>query len=128
MAIAFNNHVFKGHRTLLGSKFVTYGEVELPLREDIYEKSKSGFDWGNNSKSANQLAFSMLYQLSTKEIALEYAEQFTKDIVKSLSSRDWVMSASEVLAWIDKNCKSAIQEEKPQEHSIQSSKTSLHLL
>ena len=38
-----NKHVFKGHKTLLGSKYVTYGEVELPLRFDIYPKAKSGF-------------------------------------------------------------------------------------
>ncbi len=30
MAISMNNHVFKGHKALLGSKFVTYGELELP--------------------------------------------------------------------------------------------------
>jgi len=29
MAITRNNYVFKGHKTLLGSKFVTYGEVNF---------------------------------------------------------------------------------------------------
>jgi DNA-binding transcriptional regulator YiaG len=121
MAIALNNHVFKGHRTLLGSKFVTYGELELPLRTDIYDKSKNGFDWGSSSKSANQLAFSILYQLSNKEVALEFAEQFTQDVVKFLNSRDWMMSASEVLAWIDENCKSFIEENEIEPIQKQSS-------
>jgi len=112
MAIAFNNHVFKGHRTLLGSKFVTYGEVELPTRSELYKKSTNGFDWGNSSKSSNQLAFSMLCQVSNKELALEYAERFTRDIVKSLNSRDWVLSASQVLSWIDENCEKPLKEEK----------------
>lgn len=113
MAIAFNNHVFKGHRTLLGSKFVTYGELELPLRADIYEKSTNSFDWGNSGKPANQLAFSILYQLSNKELATKYAEQFTEDVIKSLNSRDWVLSASEVLSWIDDKCEPELKQESP---------------
>jgi len=103
MALTLNNHVFKGHRTLLGNKFVTYGELELPLRSELYDKSKNGFDWGNSGKSANQLAFSILYQLSNQEVALECVEKFTNEVIKTLNSRDWVMSAQEVLRWIEKN-------------------------
>ncbi|MBD3797899.1 MAG: XRE family transcriptional regulator [Campylobacterales bacterium] len=103
MAIIMNNHVFKGHRALLGSKFVTYGELELPTRYEIYPLSNNGFEWGNSSKGANQLAFSILFQLSDEETAKEYTDKFTNDIVKKLSSRDWVLSASEVLRWLEAN-------------------------
>ncbi len=108
MAINMNNHVFKGHRTLLGSKFVTYGEVELPIRYDIFQKSKSGFDWGNGGSSSTQLAFSVLHQLTNEDLAREHATQFTQDIIRTLNSRDWVLSAVDVLEWIDKNCKQTI--------------------
>jgi len=103
MAIVMNNHVFKGHKTLLGNKFVTYGEVELPTR---YEKfsSYNGFDWGNTSKASLQLAYSMLSQLSDEDLAKEYAPKFRDDVVRSLNNRDWVVSALDVLSWIDKNC------------------------
>ncbi len=104
MAITLNNHVFKGHRTLLGSKFVTYGEVELPLRFDIFSSSKNGFDWGNTGKSSVQLAFSILYQLSDEELASQYAEKFTQDMIKNFNSRDWVISVSDVLNWVEFNC------------------------
>jgi DNA-binding transcriptional regulator YiaG len=104
MAIAMNNHVFKGHRTLLGNKYVTYGELELPTRFDIYPTSKNGFDWGNSSLGANQLAFSILFQLSSKELAEKYAEQFMVDVVRKLHARDWILSASNVLEWIQKHC------------------------
>ena len=103
MAITLNNHVFKGHKALLGNKYVTFGELELPQRYDIYPISNNGFDWGNTSKSSKQLAYSMLCQVSNKELALSYAERFLIDIIKNLNSRDWVMSTSEVLEWIDKN-------------------------
>lgn len=104
MAIILNNHVFKGHRALLGSKFVTFGEVELSSRYDMYQASKNGFDWGNGGKSSSQLAFSMLCQISDKDVANKYAERFVDDVVSTLNSRDWVLSASDVQEWIDSNC------------------------
>jgi len=112
MAINMNNHVFKGHRALLGSKFVTYGEVELPIRYEIFQKSNSGFDWGNGGKSSTQLAFSILYQLTNEDLAKSYAIQFTNDIVKTLNSRDWMLSAVDVLEWIDQNCEQTPKEQE----------------
>ena len=112
MALTMNNHVFKGHKTLLGNKFVTYRELDLPLRADIYQYSKNGFDWGNTSKGAMQLSFAILYQLSNQETATEYAKIFCEDIVQKLNSRDWILNASDVLSWIEKNC--VITEEKEQ--------------
>ena len=104
MAITFNNHVFKGHRSLLGSKFVTYAELELPTKSELCEISKHGFDWGNGGKSAQQLAFSILAQLTDVEIAKKYAKEFTDSVVAKLGGRDWILSASEVLEWIDQHC------------------------
>ena len=112
MAMNMNNHVFKGHRTLLGSKFVTYGEIELPTRYELFEISRSGFDWGNGGTSSTQLAFSILYQLTNEDLAKENATQFTQDIIKTLNSRDWVLSAVDVLEWIEENCKIVKAEEK----------------
>jgi DNA-binding transcriptional regulator YiaG len=102
MAITRNNYVFKGHKTLLGSKFVTYGEVELPTRYELYAQSESGFDWGCMGSATKQLAFSMLYQISNEEFAKEHATEFAIDVVKSLNNRDWIVSASEVLQWAEK--------------------------
>ncbi len=103
MAIPFNNHVFKGHRALLGNKYVTYAEIELPTREELCAFSTHGFDWGNGGKSAQQLAFSMLAQLSDATMAQKYAKQFTEDVIIKLNGRDWILSAPEVLEWIEKH-------------------------
>ncbi|HIP55004.1 MAG TPA: XRE family transcriptional regulator [Sulfurimonas autotrophica] len=113
MALTMNNHVFKGHKTLLGNKFVTYRELDLPLRADIYQYSKNGFDWGNTSKGAMQLSFAILYQLSNQETAVKYAKDFCKDIVQKLNSRDWILNASDVLSWIEKNCVTTEEQEQP---------------
>ena len=112
MAFTRNNHVFKGHKTLLGAKFVTYGEVELPARHDIYSQSRNGFDWGHSGPAAKQLAFSILCQLSDKDLAEENVSNFTNEVIKHLNSRDWFLSASEVLSWIKDNTQENIEEEK----------------
>jgi len=100
MAANMNNHVFKGHKTLLGSKYVTYGEVELPLRYDLYSKANSGFDWGHNGPASMQLAFSILYQVSNQETAMSLTVRFTQEVVKKLNSRDWVLNSFDVIDWI----------------------------
>lgn len=101
MAIMRNNHVFKGHKTLLGAKYVTYGELELPIRFNIFPSSKNGFDWGHVGSAAQQLSFSILYQLSDEEFAKENTLLFTTEIVSKFNGRDWMITASEVLKWIE---------------------------
>ena len=103
MGISFNNHVFKGHRALLGSKYVTYAEVELSIRYDTFSEAQS-FEWGNTSKGAKQLAYSILYQLEGHEIAKQYALKFMNDVIRELNSRDWILPASKVLNWLEENC------------------------
>lgn len=102
MAINMNKHVFKGHKTLLGSKYVTYGEVELPLRDDLCSRATS-FDWGHNGPASMQLSFAILIQLSDETTATKHMIKFTQEVVKKFSSRDWVLSAHEALEWIHIN-------------------------
>ena len=101
MALTMNKHTFKGHKTLLGSKYVTYGEVELPLRYDIYPKSDKGFDWGHNGPASMQLAFSILYQLSDAETAELNVIKFTQEVIKQFDSRDWRLSSFDAIEWLN---------------------------
>ncbi|MCK9472457.1 DUF6166 domain-containing protein [Sulfurimonas sp.] len=112
MAIMRNNHVFKGHRTLLGVKYVTYGEVELPLRYDMFSLSKNGFDWGNKGSAAQQLSFSILCQLSNEDFARDNASLFTIDVVSKFNNRDWIISAYEVLKWVEEHTEEETIEDK----------------
>ena len=112
MAINLNQHVFKGHKTLLGSKYVTYGEVELPLRNDLCARATS-FDWGHNGPASLQLSFVILLQLSDEATATKHTVKFTQEVVKQLNSRDWVLNASDVLDWISANEEKA-EEPKPE--------------
>ena len=126
MTSNMNNHVFKGHKTLLGSKYVTYGELELPSRYDVFAKSSSGFDWGNGGSSSQQLAFSILCQLSDESLAKENVAKFTSDVVKNLNSRDWILHSMDVIEWIEENCepqaKEMLKEETLREESVKTLK------
>jgi len=112
-----NNYVFKGHKALLGSRFVTYAELELNLRFEEYPKSKNGFDWGVKNSGSLQLSYSILTQVSNNMLAQENAEKFLEDVVSKLSSRDWILKASEVLEWISKNTVSEITTNTSQENT-----------
>lgn len=103
MAKNMNKHVFKGHKTLLGGRYVTYGEVELSLRYESFQKSSSGFDWGHNGPASMQLAFCILCELSDVQTATKHAIKFTQEVVKQLSSRDWILNSYDVIEWIDAN-------------------------
>lgn len=99
-----SNHVFKGHKTLLGSKYVTYAEVELPTRYELFAQSSSGFDWGYHGSATIQLAFSILYQLcNNTEIAKKHASKFSNEVIRGLNSRDWILNSSDVIRWINSN-------------------------
>ncbi len=112
MAISMNNHVFKGHKALLGGKFVTYKELELSPRYDLFEKSKSGFDWGTSGSPAIQLAFAMLHQVSQdRSLAKKYAVSFVRSVVSQFS-RDWIYSSNELQEWMYANCEEIEKEEK----------------
>ncbi len=110
-----NNYVFKGHRTLLGNRYVTYGEVSLDLHYDLFSKSRDGFDWGNATPASMQLAFSILNQLSNINFAKEHALEFCNDVIKFLNSRNWLLNAADVVKWIEENKQSeSAQELKPE--------------
>lgn len=100
MAI-LNNHVFKGHKTLLGSRFVTYGEVELDPRLNIFNHSRDGFDWGYMGSAPLQLAFAILCEIADVDFAKQYKTEFSKEVVSKLKGRDWVLEAVDVLEWVN---------------------------
>ncbi len=111
-----NNYVFKGHKALLGRRFVTYAELELNLRFEEYPKSKNGFDWGVQNSGALQLSYSILAQVSNSTLAQENAEKFLEDVVSKLNSRDWTLEASNILEWISNNTASEVINHATQEN------------
>ncbi len=114
MLLKRNNHVFKGHKALLGGRYVTYGELELPNRFEEYPKSKNGFDWGVKGSASLQLAYAILRQISTPEIAKENAEKFVDDVIVGLHSRDWLLHSNDILEWISKNSTTHVEIEDTQ--------------
>lgn len=100
--INMNNHVFKGHKTLFGTKYVTYAELELNNGYEFFSQSQT-FDWGYNGSAPLQLAFAILYKLSDKEFAKKFALEFSTEFIKNLKGRDWIIEGADVLKWIKKH-------------------------
>lgn len=115
MAI-LNKHVFKGHKTLLGSRYVTYGEVELDPRLNIFNHSRDGFDWGYMGSAPLQLAFAILCEIADVDFAKQYKTEFSKDVVSQLKGRDWILESVDVLEWIDKKAPINESKEKKQKN------------
>ncbi len=100
MALLLNNYVFKGHKTLLGARYVTYAELELPNYYELFNKSKT-FDWGFLGSPALQLAFAMLYQVTKdQELSQNLAQKFSQTVIKYFG-KDWIYSAKELLKWVE---------------------------
>ena len=51
----------------------------------------------------------MLHQLSDTEFATEHASLFCQEVIKSLNSRDWILNASDVIEWIEKNSDNTVR-------------------
>jgi DNA-binding transcriptional regulator YiaG len=99
VGLTLHNHTFKGHKTLLGAKHVTYADLELPVRYEIFAKSKT-FDWGLLSPASLQLSFSILYQVTQNfSVAQENAKKFLDEIVKYFG-KNWSITAQEVQDWL----------------------------
>ena len=102
MAININNHFFKGHKSLLGGKTVTYAELELPTAYEIFDKSKT-FDWGFAGQGALQLSFAMLYKVTKdEELSKNLAQKYMMEVVKFFA-KDWMLNSKDVKEWVIKN-------------------------
>ncbi len=94
------HRIFKGHKTLLGHKYVTLNELELNPRFEIFSHARDGFDWGYMGSGPLQLAFAILYEIKGEEFAKVYKTEFAKDVIKNLSPKNWILESSDIIPWI----------------------------
>jgi DNA-binding transcriptional regulator YiaG len=107
------NHVFKGHKSLLGKRYVTYKEVELSTHLSLFNHSRDGFDWGYMGSGPLQLSFCILYEVAGEEIAKRYKTEYAKEVISKITSKDWNIEAKDVKSWVGQ------QKEQEQEVSTQ---------
>ncbi|MEA1916852.1 MAG: DUF6166 domain-containing protein [Campylobacterota bacterium] len=96
------NYTFKGHKSILGKRYVTYKEVELSTHTKEFNHSRDGFDWGYMGSGSLQLAFAILYEVSGEEIAKSYKTEYAKDVVVLLASKEWKIETRDVRSWVEK--------------------------
>lgn len=92
--------IFKGHKTLLGHRYVTLNELELSPRFELFNHARDGFDWGYMGSGPLQLAFCILYEMRGEEFAKTYKTEFAKDVIKNLPSKNWILESTDINPWI----------------------------
>lgn len=112
--------VFKGHKTLLGQRQVTYNNEQLDPRYDLFNHARDGIDWGYIGSGPLQLAFAILEKLSDQQFAARHRTEFSKEVVANLEGRDWTLNVDTVLDWIEeKGYKKGGKKESKSKKNIQ---------
>ena len=79
------------------------GWRDLPLRLDIANHSRSGFEWGYLGSSPAQLALAILCEhLGEPQLAVRFYEEFKEDVVARWKGDEWTFTEPEIEEWFNK--------------------------
>ncbi len=99
--------VYAGLRFSDGTPRVTVTDTRacfsrpLPLRLDLANLSPTGFDWGNDSDGARQLALAVLADVcGFATLALQLHRAFTLEWAALVQWNAWTLTAQEVIDWV----------------------------
>ena len=76
------------------------GRDLLSLRLDLAPLSPEGFDWGQSSEGAAQLALALLADALGDEAALAYYRDFEEQVVQELPDVSWERSLRAIQEWV----------------------------
>lgn len=95
--------VYRGHRELnapVGHRIeVTAGGEAMDYRYDLLSASPSGFEWGYGGSGPAQLSVALLAHALNDEVALDFYQQFKREVVSQLPERGWELTAGDVRRW-----------------------------
>jgi hypothetical protein len=76
---------------------------DLPLRLDIVNHSRSGFEWGYLGSGPAQLALPILCEyLGEPQLAVRFYEEFKEDVVARWKGDEWTLTEQEIEEWFNK--------------------------
>jgi hypothetical protein len=76
-----------------------------PLKsQSIVNHSPDGFNWGYSGSGPSQLALAILLEVTNKETALKYYQDFKFDIIAKLPQEDFEMELN-FKKWLNENKK-----------------------
>lgn len=105
-------HRYEGRRMLIAGVprcFVyrisgdPFGDLRdcLPARHDLRNHSPDGFEWGYGGSGPSQLALALLADVLGDEDAQRLYQVFKADVVASMPSSGWNITAVEVREWAE---------------------------
>lgn len=71
----------------------------LDLRLDLHNHSPTGFEWGYGGSGPAQLALAVLADCLGDEYALDFYQDFKRDVVAGQSGAAWSIEESAIRAW-----------------------------
>lgn len=74
--------------------------IPLPQRQDLYNHSPTGFEWGYLGSGPAQLALAILADSESDDFALKHYQKFKEDIIAPIQTDAWMIKEIEISAWI----------------------------
>lgn len=68
----------------------------LPLRNDLYDHSANGFEWGHPSNGSAQLAIALLADAVSENCAVQCWRKLEKDLISKLPHQ-WTLTNQEIV-------------------------------
>jgi hypothetical protein len=92
---------YNGLRTPKGC-LVTVDGAELQQRLDVRKHSPTGFEWGFDGSGPAQLALAMLCDFFNGDTdkALEYYQEFKRDIIAPIGQNTWTIKSESIVEWV----------------------------
>jgi hypothetical protein len=95
--------VYRGQRGIYGAAVkVTVNGAPLPPRNDLFNYSPLGFEWGYHGSGPAQLALAILaHYLGDDERALTLHQRFKRDVIGELNrSTGWSINGDDIDLWL----------------------------
>lgn len=96
-----NIGTFRGFIDESHDKVVTFNDIPLDQRLDLFNYSRVGLDWGYIGSGALQLSFAILVQVVGEIEAKKFRTQFSKEVVSTFDT-PWEITSKAVKKWISK--------------------------
>ncbi len=87
--------VYKGTRDVNGIRVTVDGQP-LDPRTDLRDFHADTFEWGYDGPGPRQLAFAILADFESSEIAFQRYRDFSEDVIAKLSDSAWVLTSEDI--------------------------------
>jgi len=95
------NHKYEGKRVSIDGHGIPDARVTcdgkpLPPRNDVYDHSPDGFEWGYEGSGPAQLALAILVNEYGENMARLFYQEYKWLVIARLQQREWILTSEDV--------------------------------